>query len=109
MTDGKSRGFRTTQTTKELGVERIKELLSDDAVRIVDDKYFVSARSSALKMINALFTQLGNFAEVLNGETIIKKPRKSFSGKIGGGKDDICMAFLMSCIWSKEYYKYIKV
>ena len=53
MTDGKSRGFRTTQTTKELGVERIKELLSDDAVRIVDDKYFVSARSSALKMINA--------------------------------------------------------
>jgi hypothetical protein len=101
--DGVHTGFRTTNGMKTIAVESLREQIMNDAVRLADERTFVSVSRPARETRTMLEEQILEFREVLR-ESEIAAPKKFYSGKTVG-KDDLVMSLLLNIHWSGFLFK----
>lgn len=102
--DGRHLGFRTTASVKTLSVDTVREQILSHVLKVADENTMVSFRKD---IVPFFIEQLEEFAIILK-ESSTDKPSKKYSGKEGGGKDDLVMALLIMMHWHRVWYTSVK-
>lgn len=91
-------GVLTTQSIKHASCELLNYMLREDRVHVVPD--LVSRDPGAAR--TKLREQLEVFSyQWKSAETVFQQDRCALSGKIGGMKDDVIMAFMLGVYFSQ--------
>lgn len=101
----KQKGLFTSHDVKTMMVENFRHILATNALYFVDKKMFVNTEEGKKEgeVRNMLKDQLKEFNEVIV-ERKNEAPKRFYSGKTGGRKDDLVMAALLGFYWSNVFY-----
>ena len=97
-------GILTTNTTKEMMCTATQELL--DTRRLVLSQNMVCLSTSPRDLLDTLLKQLRTYTVVVEpARTAFLKPRRTYSGKIGGHQDDVCVALQLAIMSSRIFQR----
>lgn len=95
-------GLLTTNSTKEMMCVATQELL--DTHRLVLSQNMVCLSTSPRDVLETLLKQMRTYTVIVEpARTAFLKPRRTFSGKIGGHQDDVCVAFQLAILASRIF------
>lgn len=97
-------GILTTNASKELMCIGLQELL--DYKRIFLSKKLVSISGSPIEMVNTLIKQLNQFAVLVEPpRTPFGQVRRTYTGKIAGNQDDLCISLQLGVIAMRVFQR----
>jgi len=97
-------GVLTTNASKELMCVGLQELI--DHKRMVISRQLVSLSASPLETLDTLFKQMNTYTIVVEApRTPFGKPRRTYTGKVGGNQDDLCIALQLAVLSMRIFQK----
>jgi hypothetical protein len=105
-----SPGLLTTNSSKEVMTVALQELLSKNHLHYASS--FVSVSETADEIKQKLAQELRRFMILVEApKSLFGKPRRTYSGKLGGQNDDVAIA-LMLAVWGMQIFynddKYVR-
>jgi len=97
-------GVRVSSVGKEMMIRELNRKLNEETLKfytkiVTTGKDAMGSRSDPLVRKDQLITQLRNYAWVKQAATTPHgKPKRTATGKLGGGKDDMVMALMHGCV-----------
>lgn len=108
-------GFATSHNNKSSAVDRFRDQLGGDAFFISNSSAFACITRDYNSTIDFLVHQLSCFSEnvVDNSRKMGTHPKRFYTGKTVGSKDDLVMALLLAFLWipvfnGSDYYAHIR-
>ena len=97
-------GLLTTNASKELMCVGLQELI--DHKRLVISRQLVSLSASPLETLDTLFKQMSTYTILVEApRTPFGKPRRTYTGKVGGNQDDLCISLQLSVLGMRIFQK----
>jgi len=97
-------GFRTTNDSKRTMAIQLNEALRQDRIGFFKNLVSINAKRGHVEMKKELISQVANFKRVVEPPVKVhQEPKERYTGKSGGGKDDLVMA-LMQNIYAKNVF-----
>ena len=104
MRDDAQPGLRTTHAVKEAMHVKFNDALEDDGVVLMDD--LICIGGSAKKIVRDLRDELTTYACVVdNGASVFSQAKKTYTGKVGGFQDDLCICIQLNMLWHSSFFK----
>lgn len=98
-------GFRTTNASKRTMVIQLNEALRQERLGFYKNMISINGKRDAADMKKELIGQVANFKRVV--EPPVKthqEPVERFTGKSGGGKDDLVIALMQNIYAKTRFY-----
>ena len=96
-------GFLTTNATKEGMMMMVRDALGVGCIAV--HRQFFSTTHEPDEMLRMLKDELKAFCVITEpGKTPFAKPRKTYSGKVGGRNDDLAIALQLAVIGCRTFY-----
>ena len=96
-------GFLTTNATKEAMMMMVRDALGVGCIAV--HRQFFSTTHDPEEMLRMLKDELKAFCVITEpGKTPFAKPRKTYSGKVGGRNDDLAIALQLAVIGCRTFY-----
>ncbi len=97
-------GFRTTNATKRTMAIQLNEALRQNRIGFYQHLISINGKRDPVAMKRELINQVANFKRVVEPpDKIHQEPKEMYTGKGGGGKDDLVIA-LMQNIYAKNVF-----
>ena len=97
-------GWLTTHARKEAMALQVREALR--VGKLSYSPFFFSVTMSAQEAKKRLGEELRNFSVITEPpKTHFAKPRKTYTGKLGGMQDDVCISFQLVMIAIKTFFE----
>ena len=96
-------GVLTTQEIKHAMCTLLSTMLREKRVNILKPLLSENPSGNAKRLSEQLHIYSLQFKEA---SSVFGKGSVALSGKVGGMKDDVCIAFQLGVYWSKEEYMY---
>ena len=102
-----SPGILTTNESKELMCTALQEML--DFRRIVFSNTFLCLSMDQIKCVKLLERQLRTYTIIVEPpKTAFARSRKTYSGKVGGNQDDLCIALQLAILTYRMFVRHDK-
>jgi len=98
-------GLRTTNPIKESMWQKFKTFLEEDAVFIWNDLVTVNPKFNAKQMLKQLKEELNQYKVMIElPKTVFQLTKRTFTGKLGGGIDDLSVTVQLNALWHSEFH-----
>lgn len=97
-------GLRTTHDTKRTMTVQLNEALRNNNIHFYKHMVSINGKRDAAAMKREIINQIANFKRVVEPPTKPhQEPKERYTGKSGGGRDDLVMS-LMQGIYAKTLF-----
>jgi hypothetical protein len=96
-------GLRTTNIIKESMWRKFRTFLEEDAVFVWQD--MVSVQYTVREILKQMKEELQNYKVITElPKTIFQQTKRTFTGKHGGGLDDLSVTVQLNALWHGEFW-----
>ena len=104
MRDDAQPGLRTTHAVKEAMHVKFNDALEDDGVVLMEN--LICVGGSDKKLVRDLRDELTTYSCVVdNGASVFSQAKKTYTGKVGGFQDDLCICIQLNMLWHSSFFK----